>query len=105
MNKQLYEQAKKTVEKEREKEIKEVYESLVYESELVEADAKTFAKIKKLNEIAQRLGARSMGDGYLLHGLKNSIEEMAKTGKYHPTTLKKCEREVLRRVERRRLCS
>jgi len=41
-----------------------------------------------------------MWEGYMLHGLKSCIENMAKTGKYHPKSLKKCEKEVKRREGR-----
>ena len=104
MNKELYEQAKRNILKCKEEEFQEEvqceYESLLYESQLVTAKGETLAKIKDLHQRVKKLGARSMGDGYMLHGLKSGIEDMAKTGKYNPTDLKKCEKEVVRREGR-----
>ena len=104
MKKKLWEQAKANILRHREEELDEEiqveYEALLYESQLLTAKGETLAKIKDLHKRVKKLGARSMCDGYLLHGLRRSIEDMSKTGKYHPKSLKKCEKEVRRREGR-----
>ncbi len=101
MDQKLYEKAKRNIlrikEREFKQEVKEEYGSLLYNSQLLTAKGETLAKIKDLHKRVKKLGARSMCDGYMLHGLKSGIEDMAKTKKYHPKSLKKCEMEVKRR--------
>jgi lipopolysaccharide export system protein LptC len=98
----LLQKAKANIEKRKQKEydenVKEEYAALQYKSQMVKADAEMKIKIQQLHETAQKLGGRNLADAYVTHGLKNNVKEMYETRRYHPMELRRCEREVRRRV-------
>ena len=102
MNEELLNQARKNILDSRKQdlneEILEEYEELIFETEKLKADKKTLAKIKELHKQTENIWPRNWGDSFNVHGLKETISEYAKTGVYHPKTLKAIENEIKVRV-------
>lgn len=88
MKKELFEQAKKNVEsykKERlDDEIKKEYDSLLYDSQKRKASKKKLNEIKKIYEVAKQTKISGLGHSYMIHGVRGSLQEIIKTGIYHP---------------------
>lgn len=101
MNKKLYEKAKRNVESERARELKEEikheYDRLVWESEKKVLDVKTRKKVEQLLERASATPATSMAGGYLRHGLISNAKSILENRKYHPKELKKLENGIKKR--------
>ena len=104
MNKKLYEQAKSNIMKEKDEEFKEEvreeYKHLIYLSQMVKADAKIIKKVESLKKKVNKMGARSMADGYYINHLQGEVGRIIEKGKYHPDNLKRLEEKVKERIKR-----
>ena len=102
MDKKLYEQAKKNILKEKEKEFKEEvreeYKHLVYLSQMIKANAQIIRKVESLKKKVNKMGARSMADGYYLNSLRRAVNDIIEKGKYHPDNLRILEKKVKERL-------
>jgi hypothetical protein len=103
MNKKLYEQAKKNILKEREREfkeeVKEEYEHLVYLSHMKKADVNIMKEIKEFKRKLDKTSIKNMGDSYYLRSLKGSVQEIISTKMYHPKDLKILIKKVNKRIK------
>ena len=93
MNKKLYEQAKKNVEKRQKnkvnKEIEEEYKHLLHESQKLKADDATLKKFKELLKIAKNTKITGLGHSYMIHSIRGSLKDIIKTRIYHPSDIDK----------------
>jgi hypothetical protein len=95
MNKILYNQAKINIEKqavrERKEKIKEEYQKIFHQSQMKKEDPATLQKIKKTYAEAKKVPVQSQGGAYIIHAVKNRLENYIEEKKYHSVTLRKIE--------------
>lgn len=96
MNKELYGQAERKIEKEAEREkkeeIREEYQRLLYLSQMERVDRAALNKIKKIYAKAKKVPAQSQGGAYIMHAVKGRLEDFIEKKMFHPVTLRKIER-------------
>ena len=102
MNKKLYEQAKKNVEKALKKELNEKImdecNALVYQSQLKE-DKRTMKKLRNLYKKLKKIQPWNFGHSLVLNDMKREFERIISAGKYHPKEIRGLENDVKRKLK------
>ena len=96
INKSLYKKAIEMVEEYRREEFKdeimEVYEELLYESQIRKANKNTLIKLKKLYEAGKNYNIKGIGDAYKTHDYMDDLKSWIRKKVYHPLKVKEINR-------------
>ncbi len=98
INQELYQQAKLYVQRRSEREfkaeIKEVYDQLVFDSQIRKLTSAELKEVKKMYDLACKVKIRSMGGAHIIPALRNRLKTVLESGRCHLTELKELSDEV-----------